>query len=776
MNICFKNLFSLTMGTEIEPYPYQESLANESWPDIVNVQTGMGKTAGIILSWLYKRLRNDPETPRRLIYCLPMRVLVEQTASNARKWVEKLTAAGAFQESIQPIVYVMMGGEIDKDWDMNPEMDAILIGTQDQLLSRALNRGYAMSRFRWPIQFGLLNNDCLWVMDEVQLMGSGLATTTQLQAFRKTLGTALTVRSVWMSATLQKDWLNTVDFDAETEILRECTLSDKDRSIPSLKRRFEATKPLEKTESPAKDVNKIAQLILDKHRPGTRTLVVVNTVKRAMDIYAEVKGKKPKASLALVHSHFRPKDRQNALDKLLTSPNSEGTICISTQVVEAGVDVSVTTLITDLAPWASLVQRFGRCNRNGWDDNARVIWLDLDLSEKGAAAPYTEEELGRSASILSELHDVGPKSLPPFTDRVDHKHVLRSKDFIDLFDTTPDLAGADIDISRFIRETDVHDVQVFWRDFPGERPGDDEKAPARDEICSVSASELKKMDNWRFDHLEKQWVKPEIISPGMVLMLRKSDGGYNSEKGWTGNKKDIPELLEAGRLAGEAYDDDYHSAGTWQTMADHSDAVVKEMEMLLSRLSLPDEDWVSTLLLAARWHDAGKTHDICQKAFLGEQPEKDNSIVWAKTNLQGFRYERKGFRHELASALAMLENGLPDLAAYLAAAHHGKVRLSIRSLPSETKPEAPDRRFARGIWDGEILREADLGGGQRLPETILDLTYMECGEGPRGPSWLARMLSLRDDPSLGPLRLALLEALLRIADWRASRDARENHA
>jgi len=48
-----------------------------------------------------------------------------------------------------------------------------------------------MSRFRWPVSLGLLNNDCLWVMDEVQLMGAGLTTTAQLQAFRDRLGTLL---------------------------------------------------------------------------------------------------------------------------------------------------------------------------------------------------------------------------------------------------------------------------------------------------------------------------------------------------------------------------------------------------------------------------------------------------------------------------------------------------------------------------------------------------------------------------------------------------------
>jgi len=41
----------------------------------------------------------------------------------------------------------------------------------DALCAAAINRGYGMSRYRWPMHFGSLNNDCLWVMDETQLMG-----------------------------------------------------------------------------------------------------------------------------------------------------------------------------------------------------------------------------------------------------------------------------------------------------------------------------------------------------------------------------------------------------------------------------------------------------------------------------------------------------------------------------------------------------------------------------------------------------------------------------
>jgi CRISPR-associated endonuclease/helicase Cas3 len=184
----FTRFFGHALGSEFVPYSYQARIASGPWPDVLEIETGLGKTASIILSWIFKRLQNDPDTPRRLVYCLPMRVLVEQTARNARQWIKNLSDSAFIPPEIRPEVHVLMGGELDEDWDRFPEKDAILVGTQDQLLSRALNRGYAMSRFRWPIHFGLLNNDCLWVMDEIQLMGSGLATTTQLQAFRESMG------------------------------------------------------------------------------------------------------------------------------------------------------------------------------------------------------------------------------------------------------------------------------------------------------------------------------------------------------------------------------------------------------------------------------------------------------------------------------------------------------------------------------------------------------------------------------------------------------------
>ncbi len=792
----FQQLFEQATG--FAPYPYQVRMATGSeLPSRMSVPTGIGKTAAAVLGWLWRRRYATPDirnsTPRRLVYCLPMRVLVEQTRDCTVRWLQNLDllAGGLSQNGIYDPwntsdnpsrigVHMLLGGDVDRDWDRFPERDAILIGTQDMLLSRAMNRGYAMSRYRWPVQFALLNNDACWVLDEVQLMGSGLATTTQMQAFRRMLGTARQVRSVWMSATISGDWLKTVDYDERVDAPTDLCLTDEDLDHPAVATRINARKPIEKAPcSFSTNGKEEAPFIIDAHRPGTLTLVIVNTVKRARALYDAIRRNKPSADLLLIHSRFRPPERQAAINALLASPGDAGTIAVTTQVVEAGVDISSATLITDLAPWASLVQRFGRCNRAGDIQDARVYWLappDLDDAKKLRAAPYDPLDLQSAATQLEVLTDVGSSALPDISASQPVRNVLRQRDLIELFDTTPDIAGADIDVSRFIRETDAHDVQVFWREVPKSGPESTEPGPHRDELCPVPVGEidLRKRSAWRWDHLDKCWTRPSVLVPGLVLLLPTNEGGYGPIRGWDGKTKTTKSLhLPAVQLEADSDDPDTVKR-PWETLAEHTDRVVDELSSLVNSLELPEDGWTEALQLAARWHDVGKAHQVFQESLLGEPPDAPTGRIWAKAKSMA-RYKRPGFRHELASALAMLDHGLPDLAAYLAAAHHGKIRLSLRSLPHEKHPNDPAVRFARGVWDGDPLPSADLGGGEKLPEMTLDLGYVELGEGPKGPSWLARTLALRDDPLLGPFRLAFLEALLRVADWRGSESKEKNH-
>jgi CRISPR-associated endonuclease/helicase Cas3 len=827
MALVFDTFF--TQATGNPPFPYQRIFATgESLPQLIDVPTGAGKTATAILGWLWRRRYADEATrqatPRRLVYCLPMRVLVEQTEASAKTWLQNL------KEDIK--VYILMGGEQAEDWDVYPERDAILIGTQDMLLSRALNRGYGMSRYRWPMHFGLLNNDCLWVLDEIQLMGSGLATTTQLQAFREKLNAWGPVQTVWMSATLRQDWLKTVDFKDKVASLSCLGISSEDREADQLRQRLEAKKPLAFAGVTAGDkpeeVAEIARIIKDQHPPGSFTLVVVNTVDRARTLYEDLrrryqpaegkKGKRRKEAveqtpsgdaqpdLLLLHSRFRPVERALRMDRLRSSVPEAGRIVIATQVIEAGVDISAKTLFTELAPWASLVQRFGRCNRFGEYADARVLWIDVPTDDKkNLAPPYENEELNAARIVLQDqaLDDVGPDSLKAYLESVPAEerkklfyyeplHVIRRKDLIELFDTTPDLAGNDIDISRFIRDGQDLDVQVLWRevrDKSGPSPDDESgSAPHREELCSVPFYKFKEdflkkaqKEAYRWDVLERQWLEVEMdaVFPGQVFLIPTDQGGYDPDTGWEPKSGLVVEPVPFTEpQPSESNDDDLPSYTQWQTIAGHSDDMVAEIESSAAALGFNSELQIA-MQTAARWHDRGKAHPTFQAAIYDSRRpgEKERPESWrgkrdvAKAPPEFWRrgYDRTHFRHELATGLAMLQAGLPPLAAYLAAAHHGKVRLSIRSLPNEKRPDDPGIRFARGVWDDDSLPETDLGGGVIAPAVTLSLEPMELGLGQNGePSWAERVLRLRNDPQLGLFTLAFLEAVVRAADWRAS--------
>ena len=767
----FENLIRTALGAERTPFGFQERFARaETLPSTVRVPTGLGKTATVVLGWLWRRFYASPDirnaTPRRLAYCLPMRTLVEQTRGSAETWTEKLGMSGELD------IHVLMGGEQAEDWDLRPERPAILIGTQDMLLSRALNRGYAMSRYRWPMPFGLLNNDCLWVFDEVQLMDVGVKTGAQLEAFRASMGNFGAAQSVWMSATLKEDWLETVDLP-KGRLGRPLELDDKDHANDYVRKLWTAAKPLSQSAALMGDAKACAQAIAEAHRKGTRSLAVFNTVDRAVEVYRNLQKRKDIPAPVLIHSRFRAKDRKRHLDALL---NGDDVIAVTTQVVEAGVDVSATTLLTELAPWAALVQRFGRCNRKGDDREARVIWFDPgEIDDKfKRAAPYEAEELRAAQNRLRNLENVslealdGAKAAMP----LEAAHVIRRRDMVDLFDTTPDLAGNDIDVSRFIRSGGEHDVQVFWREFE-DAPAETEPPPRRKELCSVPVGKFRDFrkknrgEIFRWDGLEENWRKVEEdreIYPGQTFLVRCKAGGYDAEIGWNPKSTAVEPLPARGGRA-DANGRDFENA-PWMSIAEHTDDVAAELEAILTET--PVETAREFLQEAARRHDWGKAHPVFQGAVKDEErpPDWQARHDIGKAPNMG-KYERRGFRHELASALAMLEAGMSDLSVYLAAAHHGKVRLSIRSLPKEKAPPDAGRLYARGTWDKDELPEIDLGGGVCAAPAALSLECMQMGRSASGsPSWAERMLRLRDE--WGPFRLAYLEALLRAADMRAS--------
>ena len=795
-------IYHVALSKETTPYPYQQQLAEApSWPALLNIPTGMGKTAAVTLAWLYKRgwrakgrhADVDDATPRRLVWCLPMRTLVEQTHKNTNVWLTRLGIRGKAGEG-KVSVHLLMGGEPDqKTWTEHPEEDMILIGTQDMLLSRALMRGYGVSRYQWPVHFALLHNDCLWAFDEVQLMGAGMATSAQLEAFRRKFPLPRSSRSIWLSATLRRDWLATVDLAEQLSNFATLTLGDGDHHQAA--DRLHADKPLSRAdaslteaannEKGAKDyIERLGQAVLEQHDAGGQTLVIVNQVERAQRLFGRIREQRRDRNDLLIHARFRPSERTEQSDQL-SAPTTDR-IVVATQAIEAGVDVSSKILFTELAPWSSLVQRFGRCNRYGehnQDSGAKVFWIDI---EEGAnALPYETSSLQQAREKLVGLDDVGPAALPPADEPRPLTAVLRRKDLFDLFNTDPDLSGFDVDVSDYIRDNETPGLHVFWRNFEGD-PNDPkvQLSPQRNELCPISLSQAKALNKrknraWYWDNLAGEWqALTSSPRPGMTLLLAAIDGGYDPQLGFlTDSKKPVEPVLAKEtnqQNQHETYGDDWRSRTVVPVfLSDHLGHVADEAKSLCT--SLAETAYADEIIRAARWHDVGKAHEVFDNT-MHRCLEAPKGLL-AKSNCPGrMQHSRKHFRHELASALAWLArhdtpknpNANVDLIAYLVAAHHGKVRMSIRAMPTEDNPTdsySPNARFARGIWEGDQLPAFDFDG-EHIPNTKLNLSLMELGEGEQGRSWTARTLALLEQH--GPFRLAWLETLVRLADWRAS--------
>jgi len=790
----------VTVATEVHrPYPYQRRLAEDGLPDLLRVPTGAGKTLAAVLPWLFRR-RYHPDwavrdgTPRRLVLVLPQRALVEQTVAVVGEWLGRL---GETSSDDRVGLHVLMGGAStdDRAWKMRPAADAILVGTQDMVLSRLLLRGYGEPRAAWPVAFGLLHSSTQFVFDEVQLMGPALPTSLQLEALRSTIGTAAPCRSMWMSATVDPAMLRTVDFAGPD---RAVELAGDDRVGP-LRHRLDATRRIERgdvTDDRNSYPSAVAQLALHRHAPGTRTIVLLNTVERATAVFDAMVKSAPAARIVLLHSRFRPADRAAHAEEALATPAEHGTVVVTTQVLEAGVDVSSRLLVTEVAPWSSVVQRAGRCNRGGEHADAVLVWLRVPTG-KNSAAPYIDEDLRKTAEALTALEGEPVTSSDLQEAQVAEETplhpVLRRRDVLDLLDTAPDLSGNDIDVGRWIRDAEENTVSVAWRPFTGDVPDDAEAAPARDELCSVPLGALRERVRQKsgsavvHDQVTGEWrtASPEDARPGGIVVLDATKGGYTPERGWSPTSAAPVDAIARpaedteDQPAGIGGDPLTGGQGRWVPLAEHLADVEQEVHRLVDELgdlpglSAPQR---RAATVAGLYHDLGKAHPTFVASLNNaarDHPAPLSGGPWAKSPSKApLRHYPRFFRHELVSALvvrhpdSMLLEGIeePDLVTYLVAAHHGKARMSVRALPDE---QGSGRVL--GLEPDSELPEITLPDGRVVPAVRLDLHGLALGAGADGQdSWQAMTCRLRDRPDVGPFRLGFLEALVRVADWRAS--------
>ncbi len=516
-----------------------------------------------------------------------------------------------------------------------------------------------MSRYRWPMHFGLLNNDALWVMDETQLMGVGVGSAAQLEAFRNefaTLPISDRPSTTWyLSATTNPQQLQTRDWRGKSRPDDFAfTLTDAEKQEAEVAKRRNAAKQLELHEDWKMEDS--ANEIINRHKAGQRTLVVVNTVKYAITLFdaleTALKSTSDAPSLLLLHSRFRSCERVQQRAALDATIPANGQIVVATQVVEAGVDISSAVLWTEIAPLAALVQRFGRLNRKGELDSSQCIVVGLGLEtapprenaeqrEKRERAntakhlPYEHAACDKAWETLRPLKSVSPavfdeKQNPQVAAAVAASietvpYSLQRHELVDFFDTDANLSLGFTDVSPFVRGLDEDtDVHVLWRDTLNDsEPPADSPDFQHDEICAVPISQAKAAaallnKGWFYRGKEAGWasVRDTGVFPGMTIVLPTDAGGYSIQLGWTGNAAEKPaDIHQSANLPSDEDMLSFLNNG-WQSIAEHTTDVRKEFAAILAALP------ANTLTAIERdeiergidWHDIGKNLPLWQAA------------------------------------------------------------------------------------------------------------------------------------------------------------------
>jgi len=146
----------------------------------------------------------------------------------------------------------------------------------------------------------------------------------------------------------------------------------------------------------------LAEFVLEKQRTNTGVLVVMNTKKAAKNLYAALKRRYPSCSLHYLSTALCPAHRREKLAQLNEElEDRKPVICVSTQLIEAGIDISFNCVIRSLAGLDSIAQAAGRCNRHG-EDARRDVFIVNSSEENLSRLPEIRRGQLQTERVLRE--------------------------------------------------------------------------------------------------------------------------------------------------------------------------------------------------------------------------------------------------------------------------------------------------------------------------------------------------------------------------------------
>ncbi len=129
-----------------------------------------------------------------------------------------------------------------------------------------------------------------------------------------------------------------------------------------------------------------AEFCFGKYLEAGNLLAVANTKACALELYKHIKERNDNSDCPAEVFHLStgmcPRHRCDIIDKIKAAlDDKKPIICVTTQLIEAGVDISFACVVRSLAGLDNAAQAAGRCNRNGEYNECRDVYI-INISEE----------------------------------------------------------------------------------------------------------------------------------------------------------------------------------------------------------------------------------------------------------------------------------------------------------------------------------------------------------------------------------------------------------
>ena len=387
-------------GRKLVKYGYfeevWEALLSDAGLTIVRAPTGCGKTEASTAPFIHG-LAQGERWWLSLVYALPTRSLV---AAMRRRLSEAVGAVGAWPCTAT----INYGGP----FVTRPYLEGdVAVTTYDTLLYQFYGIAHPWYRVLLPMSKVACS---LVVMDEVQLLQDTMWYSMSLIPAHLAALLSMGAKVVLMSATLPKVLLDSIDHE-----LTRCDVRARLKQVWG-----EAYRVIDSRDVPARGrldvelregplpsgrdlINLLSELKLGDRLPA---LIVTNKVSKAVEVYMTLlkavrEGKLRNVAPVLLHSRLRWATRK-AVEEMFESKEErrlKRVVLVATQVVEAGLDLDVRLLLTEVSPVDSLIQRLGRCGRR--TDGFALVFLD----EESGKGVYPSALLRSTISLIRGRED-----------------------------------------------------------------------------------------------------------------------------------------------------------------------------------------------------------------------------------------------------------------------------------------------------------------------------------------------------------------------------------